>query len=88
MPVIEKEVVRAQALNAAREQNAVMICIREELRVDMPAVGAGDYASLPEEFQETFALLDSMVAEGLFTREPFPNAGVMYSITDKGREAS
>lgn len=88
MASIEKDVVRAQALNAARERNAIMIYIREEYRTDMLAVGAGDYKSLPLEFQEALQLLDGMVEEGLFTRTAFPETGVMYAITEAGREAT
>lgn len=86
MGLIDETMVRAQALNAARERNAVLIYIPEEHRKDMASVGKGEYASLPTEFFEAFLLMDRMVEEGLFTRTPFPDAGILYTITEKGRE--
>ena len=79
--------MRKQALDGARENNAILIVIHKEDRRAMDAVGAGDYSSLPPQFREVLELLDGMVGEGLFTREPHVGEGILYTITQKGREA-
>lgn len=85
--LIDTDLVRKQALDGAKENNAVLIVVRKEDRSDMDAVGARDYTSLPQQFREVFELLDCMVEEGLFTRKPHFDEGILYSITQKGRDA-
>ncbi len=84
---IEQDLVRKQALDGAKENGAILVVVHKEDRMDMGAVGAGNYASLPQEFSEAFELLDTMVSEGLFTRKPYLDEGIVYTITAKGRQA-
>lgn len=84
---IERDIVRIQALNGAKENNAILLVVHKEDRHDMKAVGERDYATLPQEFREAFELLDEMTDEGLFTRKPHFDEGIIYTITAKGREA-
>lgn len=83
---LERDTVRKQALDGAKENGAILVVVHKEDRHDMDAVGAGDYATLPQDFREAFELLDAMVEEGLFTRKPHYDAGLIYTITAKGRE--
>lgn len=48
---IERDIVRIQALNSAKENNSILLVVHKEDRHDMKAVGEGDYSTLPQEFR-------------------------------------
>lgn len=85
--MVEQQLIRRQAINAAREQGAILIYIPEDVRIPAEDLMARKYRRLPKEFRDAFKVLDEMAGEGLFTRTPRDDIGVQYDITAKGRAA-
>lgn len=85
--MINREEFRAIALNAAKEQNAFCFVLPKLQRHRIPQVANRVYRGLERDTRDALRVFDQMVDEGLLTREPQLDIGILYRITDKGRQS-